>query len=96
MYEKLCLYPITPLDTDDRVGPSADTHTADRTHTGYDLGSGTSAGCNLYSYIELLVHIDCGYVNHKIISNVHTHMYNFYLKVPSVHRFPDKNLFLHW
>ena len=59
----LCIHPITALDTDDRVGPSADTVTADRTHTGYDLGTGTSAGCKLYSYIELLVHIDCGYVN---------------------------------
>ena len=49
----LCIYPITALDTDDRVEPTADTQTADHTHTGYDLGSGTSAGCKLYSYIEL-------------------------------------------
>ena len=71
----LCLYPITALDTDERVGPSADTHTADRAHPGYDLGSGTSAGCKLYSCIKLLVNIDRDYVKYKIIFTVYTSMF---------------------
>ena len=56
----LFIYPITALYTDDSVGPSADTQTADRTHTGYDLGSGSSAGCKLYS--TPTSNIDHGYV----------------------------------